>query len=104
MMRNLATDIIAHRVSNTGCDPSKLGHWTWITIKGSASNIQIISAYRPIHSLGPKTVDAQHDRVLSKTTTNDPREDILTTLHAVIRNWIHQGDHIILCIDANDDV
>ena len=75
-----------------------------MTIKGYESNIRVISAYRPVHSLGPETVYAQHERLLSKTNPNDPREDILTTLHSEIRNWIQQGDHIILCMDANDDV
>ena len=100
----IATDEIAHRVSTTGRDSTHLGRWTWMTIKCPHANIRIVSAYHPVHSNGPETVWAQHERILSQNHPTDPREAILDSLHSLIQSWIEQGDHVILCMDANEDV
>ena len=73
-------------------------------IQGGSSVIRIVSAYRPVHSQGPETVYAQHNRLLSQHSTVDPREDILQQLHESITNWIAQGEDIILCMDVNEDI
>ena len=100
----IVTDDIAHRVTITGRDPTGLGRWTWARIKGPESHIRIISAYRPVHSSGPETVYTQHERHFFRQQEQEPREDILRSLHTIISAWIQQGDHIILCMDANEDV
>ena len=100
----IATDDTAHRVTNTGRDPTHLGRWSWITIQGSQAKIRIVSAYRPVHGLGPESVWAQHERILSKTNPTDPRENLLNSLQSLIQPWIDQGDQVILCMDANEDV
>ena len=98
------TDDLAHKIQSTGRDPTGLGRWSWITIKGHQCNIQIISAYRPCYSQGPETVYAQHTRYFHRTQINpDPRQQILTDLTDALSTWTQQGDLIILCIDANDD-
>ena len=75
-----------------------------MTIKCPPGNIRIVSAYCPVHSNGPETVRAQHERILSQNQPTDPREDILDSLHSLIQSWIEQGDHVILCMDVNEDV
>ena len=72
-------------------------------IQGGSTVIHIISAYHPVHSHGPETVFAQHDCHLSQHSTHDPRKDILQQLHALVTNWMTEGEEIILCMDANDD-
>ena len=100
----LVTDDLAHRVTSTGRDPSGLGRWSWMKLKGPEFNVRIISAYRPVLNTGPETVYSQHERYFHQKQNEDPREDILQSLHSTISDWTQQGDHIILCMDANEDV
>ena len=72
-------------------------------IQGSHQAIRIISAYRPCQNEGPATVFSQHVRRLSSSGPCDPRHDILHQLHLLISEWMQNGDHIILCMDANED-
>ena len=73
-------------------------------IQGRSTVTGIISAYRPVHSQGLETVFAQHKHHHSKHLTHDPREDIPQQLHALITNWLTEGEEIILCMDVNDDI
>ena len=77
-----------------------------MTIRGKQHTIRIISAYRPCHSLGPETVYAQHSRFFHNQPpySKDPRQRILDDLSTQITEWQTQGDLIILCMDANDDI
>ena len=100
----LATDNLAHRITSTGRDPTGLGRWTWMKIQGGTAVIRIISAYRPVHGIGPETVYAQHARNLPPQSNCDPREDILQQLYTHIQTWMTNGEHIILCMDANEDI
>ena len=77
-----------------------------MTIRGKQHTIRIISAYRPCHSLGPETVYAQHSRFFHNQPpySKDRRQRILDDLSTQITEWQTQGDLIILCMDANDDI
>ena len=66
--------------------------------------IRVISAYRPVQSIGLETVYAQHARNLPPRSTCDPREDSLQQLHTHIQTWMTNGEHIILCMDAHEDI
>ena len=102
----LVTEDLVHRVSNTGRDPTGLGRWATMSLKGKNHTIRIISSYRPCHSPGPETVYAQHSRYFHNhpQNTTDPRQQFLDDLSAQITEWQTHGDLIILCMDANDDI
>ena len=70
----LVTDDLAHRVISTGRDPSGLGQWTWMRLKGPEFNVQIISAYRPVHNTGPETVYSQHENIFIRNKMKIPEK------------------------------
>jgi hypothetical protein len=52
-----------HRLLSTGGDPSGLGRWAWVRLRGKAGRtIRIITTYRPCGAGGKGTVWEQHQR------------------------------------------
>jgi len=98
------------KIIDNDVDPSGLGRWTWIKLQGKQGHhVRIISAYRPCtaskQSAG-NTVYEQHKRhfIRSGTPDREPRQAFLEDIAIEIKTWQTEGDHIILCMDANDDV
>jgi hypothetical protein len=102
----VATQEIANRIISTGRDPKRLGRWTWIRIQGKEGHTtRIATAYRPWESPGASTVFHQQARGLSKTGDHRNPIDALTQdLADAINEWKEAGDHIIIGMDANEDV
>ena len=103
----VASSEIKHSIVNRGKDPSKLGRWTWIRTAGKEGHhVRYVSAYRPCESGGAGSVFQQHVRGLGKE--NDFRHPRTAMLEyralAIITEWKLEGDHIILGMDANEDV
>jgi hypothetical protein len=102
----LATQELAHRCIGTGRDPTNLGRWAWIKIQGKEGcTIRIATAYRPWESQGASTVFHQQARGLSqKEDHRNPINTLMEDLAQAINEWKESGDHIIIGIDANEDV
>ena len=102
----VATQELAHRIISTGKDPTNLGRWTWIRIQGKEGHtVRIATAYRPWESPGAGTVFHQQARGLSaKADHRNPRDAMMEDLEKAIKEWKAEGDHIILGMDANEDV
>jgi hypothetical protein len=103
----IAVDDIAHRVSDQGQDITGLGRWSWLRLKGKQGHhLRIVSAYRPVTGgSGPGTVHAQHERYLGlHDRDKEPRAAFYTDLMQEVATWKALGDHIIIGIDANEDV
>jgi hypothetical protein len=102
----VATKEIAHRNITTGKDPTNLGRWSWIRIQGKeGQSVRIATAYRPCESPGASTVFHQQARGLSKTDDHrNPLDAFLQDLAQAIKVWKEAGDHIIIGMDANEDV
>jgi len=95
-------------ITEVGHDSTGLGRWSWITLHGGNTTTRIISAYLPRkpnrHSKG-RTVWEQHSRYFeAKGDMRYPSNIFISDLLCVITNWKSCGDHIILSIDANQDV
>ena len=97
---------ISHRIISSGKDPTNLGRWSWIRIQGKEGHtVRIATAYRPWESPGASTVFHQQARGLSQTGDHrNPIEALLKDLTEAILVWKEAGDHIIIGMDANEDV
>jgi hypothetical protein len=102
----MAVDDEAKRVTAQGSDSSDLGRWSWLKLTGRQNHELIVaSAYRPVEGTGPNTVHAQHQRFLHSNGTDDnPSDKFFHDLKELINLWKNTGHHIILGIDANEDV
>jgi hypothetical protein len=102
----VASSAFKHRIIGSGKDPSGLGHWVWIRIQGKEGHMmRITSAYRLCQSEGAGTVFQQHQRVLSAQDDHrNPVDVFLQDLSEAIVKWTEEGDHLVLGMDANEDV
>jgi len=89
-----------------GDDPSGLGHWSWIRLKGQGTLItQVIAVYHPCFLDGPLSTYQQHCQGLMQNNQCDcPCKAILADLQTKILAWQEAGDSIILLTDFNKDV
>ena len=102
----VATGEVKHRITERGKDPSGLGRWAWIRMTGKEGhNVRFVTVYRPCQSGGASTVFQQHARGLAlKDDFRNPRTAILEDLLHQIDTWKAMGDHVIIGMDANEDV
>ena len=102
----MAVDDVAHRVKEQGQDPTGLGRWAWLLLEGKQNHqLRVISVYRPVDSVGPDTVYSQQQRFLFQNQRHDnPRKALYTDLYDEVEKWKNAGEHIIIGIDANEDV
>jgi hypothetical protein len=102
----ISTDDVTHRVIQRGHDPTELGRWSWILLEGKQHHrTRIITAYRPCKSSGPGTVNQQHQRYYHRKHRDvTPRQALLNDLFVDVQGWLHDGDHLVITMDANDDV
>jgi hypothetical protein len=96
-------DSLAHRSTGITNDPTGLGRWTSILIKGKQGfSTRIICAYRPCKSSGPETAYVQHALYFHRIQRKgDPRKLFMDDLADVICKWQQLGERIILVGDFN---
>jgi hypothetical protein len=105
------------RIIDKGSDPFGLGRWSYVTLRGSGEKrITLVTAYRvcvqSIQSCGDTTSTAQQFRELSKIWRQQealdadpiPRRQFILDLQAWLEHKIATSHHIILGIDANEDI
>jgi hypothetical protein len=95
-------------IKEVGSDKTGLGRWSWISLSGANTTTRVISAYLPRrpnrHSKG-RTVWEQHSRYFEgKGDMRYPSTIFIEDLLRLIRSWISSGDHVMLAMDANQDV
>ena len=102
----IASSEIKHSIVKRGKDPSGMGRWSWIRSAGKEGHyVRYITAYRPCESGGAGSVFQQQVRALGKVDDfRHPRTALLEDLTSAIAEWKLEGDHIILGMDANEDV
>ena len=102
----IAVNSLVAKINQTGYDPSGLGRWSWILMRGKRDTItRIITAYCPVKpsisgTTGQHTVYAQHLRVSSR----DPIEAFWQDLGTAIDEWSHNEEQLIICGDWNTSV
>lgn len=102
----------AHRVLETGIDPSGLGRWSWTRFRGKHDvTTRVICAYRPCKpsSAGPNTAYSQQLRFYDVQESSEydvcPRDAILEDLTVAITHWQQEDkDQIILMMDCNQSI
>ena len=95
------------RVLNKGEDPHRLGRWAWMLIQGRhGHHTRMVSAYRPNKSLTTAgTVYRQQLRHWrDKNIFECPIKLFEEHLEEEIKGWMLLGDHLMIGIDANEDV
>ncbi len=98
----------AHRIIETGKDPTGLGRWTWQRFRGKQNiTLRIVSAYRPCipSTAGPNTTYSQQQRYFDAMKVKRcPREALLEDLGKEIKKWSESNDQIIAMMDCNESV
>ena len=103
----LVRDSHTGRVCGSGSDPSGLGRWVWVRLRGHhGSLLRIVSAYRPV--LNPRDAGStwnQHSRVFESSDPprlGDPRQLFLDDLQVMLQSAYDSGEQILLALDANE--
>ncbi len=96
---------ICDNISSTGIDHTSLGRWAWLRLGQGNTITRIISAYLP-HKPGRnsrgRTVWEQQSRYFeARGDLRYPSTIFTEHLLNLIRQWITQGEHILLAIDSN---
>ena len=95
------------RVVEKGTDATGLGRWTWMRLQGRHNQfVRVISAYRPCKNEGSQgTVYSQQLSYWeNKKNPECPLKLFDQQLEALIQSWLDLGDHVVLGIDANEDI
>jgi hypothetical protein len=106
----IARENAALRQVDKGEDESSLGRWVWQKFMGKDQRVlRVITAYRPVTTAMAKVylVYRQHwadFKALDEEYAMDPRDQILLDLTTLIQGWRDEGDHVVLMMDANEDV
>ena len=107
---NEATPRVSHpqgeRDYNQGNDPEGLGRWVCVTLdRKGPSRLRIVSLYNPCYNSGFFSTWQQQVRRLDKQGRDtDPRNALLADFKLTLYEWLDNGDEIIVCMDANEDV
>ena len=90
-----------------GSDPSNLGRWTWAKIQGRHGYfLRVVAAYQPVvNNADTGSACQQQKRYFRhKESWECPRKLFVKDLKHQLQEWLEEGDHIIVGLDANDDV
>ena len=95
-------------ISEVGYDTTGLGRWTWVKLGQAPHTTRVVSAYLPCkpgrNSRG-RTVWEQHSRYFeARGDMRYPSTIFVEDLLHMFKHWIQQGEHVLLAIDANQDV
>jgi len=91
----------------SGSDKAKLGWWTWSRFRGKSGMVlRAVSAYPPCASSGgERTTWSQHKSYFNDHNDDcDPREAFMEDLASEIREWIQEGDQIMVGGDLNKEI
>jgi hypothetical protein len=99
----ILADTLAHRSSSTSNDPTGLGRWTSILVRGKQSFVtRIVCTYRPCKSSGPETAYIQQALYFYQINRKgDPRKLFMEDLASAIIGWRQNGERIIVVGDFN---
>jgi len=96
-------------VDQTAKDVTGLGRWTVMTFRRDNARTRVICGYNPCYNkaLDNGTSYAQHRRFLimqRNDHTSCPRDKFREQLLHQLKQWREQGDRLIVCLDANEDI
>jgi hypothetical protein len=89
-------------------DTTGLGRWVVMTLEGQGAKTRIVCGYNPCGNNKPNsgTTFQQHRRyfVTQKKEVACPRAKFREDLVAQLKKWRAEGDRIVVCMDANEDI
>jgi hypothetical protein len=92
----------------SGRDETGLGRWVVITLSGAEGfTTRIVCGYNPCGNgrIDSGTVYAQHKRYyMMRGCVDCPRIKFRQDLIEVLTRWRSQGDRLVVCLDANEDI
>jgi hypothetical protein len=93
--------------TQSGRDESGLGRWVVMTLKGDTTT-RIVCGYNPCGNDKPNSGTVYHQQrqywVLKKKCLECPRVKFRNDLVDRLKKWRDQGDKLIVCMDANEDI
>ena len=79
-----------------------------MTLKGDQGRTRVVCGYNPCYNKNPDsgTTYQQHRRffITKKKDLTCPRTKFKEDLVAQLTKWREEGDRIIVCLDANEDI
>lgn len=103
-----------NRMIDRGSDPSGLGRWSWVTLRGKSSiKITFITCYRVCDQrsyAGERTAYSQQHRLLqlsgqfSSASAINPRRQTILDLQHFILSLKATGHDVVLLIDSNEPI
>lgn len=95
-------------ISEKGMDTSGLGRWSWLKLGTGLNVTRVISAYlpqKPGRNARGRTVWEQQSRYFeARGDMRYPSTIFVEDLLCLLQQWIQNGEHILLAMDANQDV
>jgi hypothetical protein len=101
----LSIDQACHRVQSSEADP--LGRWASTRYTGrQQKGLRVNTAYRPVRNNweSGSTYNQQAVMLLACGDTRDPLDAFDADLRSELHTWHSSGDHLVLMMDANDDI
>ena len=89
-------------------DTTGLGRWVVMTLEGQGAKTRIVCGYNPCGNNKPNsgTTFQQHQRyfITQEKKVACPRAKFREDLVAQLKKWRAEGDRIVVCMDANEDI
>ena len=94
-----------HRYHESTVDPSYMGRWASMCFKGRQKHrFRVVSVYSPCPTKGKGTTHTQQIAHLRSQQCDDkPVKKLQKDIADALRQWIDDGEEILLYIDANED-
>ena len=105
----LVRDSHSGRVMESGDDPSGLGRWVWVRLRGvGGQTTVVVSAYRPVDNqrdlYSVWSQQRTHFDNMTPICLTDPRQAFMDDLVAFLTERQASDDHLVVCLDANEDL
>ena len=92
----------------SGKDDTGLGRWSVMTLKGEGVRTRIVCGYNPCGNgkINSGTTYQQHRRywVMQRKDLTCPWKRFHDDLVAQLIKWREEGDRLVVCLDANEDI
>ena len=104
----IAFNQAVHKVESVGRDPTGLGRWCWLRLRGKGgSHFRVISAYRPVLNKSDDfSCYNQQQYYFGTQGDHDicPRKQLVKDLQKEIEEWTTAGDDVCFGTDFNEDI
>jgi hypothetical protein len=106
LLFGVLTEQLAH--DQSGKDKTGLGRWSVMTLKSEGVQTRVVCSYNPCYNKNQNSSTSyqQHRRyfITKKGNLTCPRIKFRADLVAQLTKWCEEGDHLIVCLDANEHI